>query len=316
MINRCVLCMNDGESVDHIILHFLYSKKVWDDLFKLINVDWVFPPTIQLFFSSWKAPSKNTLIGKLWDFIMPYVGWGIWKERNDRIFRDVESNSTQVFHKIKTLLIQNINNLALEQQFCNEWETSVLHNQNLKNVTNRDQGPNPRDLARWDCPPDNWYNINFDGASKGNPRKVGCGTVIRNSNGDNMGSLAIPIGFETNHVIEASTALHGLLYANKMNMKKIWLEGDSLNIINCLNKKTTPSWKISNIIYEAIQIINSFDMCVISHNFREANGLADLAANLACRNDHSFIWDTHDPLPLEAQLLFNHDKWRSSQKAF
>ena len=140
--------------------------------------------------------------------------------------------------------------------------------------------------------------------------------MIRNSNGDNMGSLAIPLGFQTNHVVEASTALHGLLYAKKLNLNKIWLEGDSLNIINCLNKNTIASWTISNIIYESIQIINSFDNCVVSHNFREANGTADSATNVACRNDQTIIWDTHDPLPLEARLLFHNDKWRSSQLAF
>ena len=74
--------------------------------------------------------------------------------------------------------------------------------------------------------------------------------------------------------------------------------------------------EISNIIYESIQIINSFELCVISHNFREANGTADWAANVACRIDQIIIWDTHDPLPLETRFLFHYDKWRSSQKVF
>ena len=113
----------------------------------------------------------------------------------------------------------------------------------------------------------------------------------------------------------ASAALHGLRYAKKLNLKRIWLEGDSLNIINCLNKKTIPSWTISNLVDESIHIINSFDLCVISHNFREANGMAEWAANMACSIDQMIIWDTHDSLPLEAQHLFHYDKWRSSQKA-
>ena len=104
-----------------------------------------------------------------------------------------------------------------------------------------DHRPNLRDLGRWDYPPDNWLKINFDGASKGNPGKVGCGIVIRNSNRDNMGSLAIPIGNQTNHVVEASATLHGLIFAKKLNMNNIWLQRDSLNIINFLNKKTIPS---------------------------------------------------------------------------
>lgn len=64
IINHCALYKNDRKSVDHIILHCQFAKKIWDSIFKIINIEWVFPPTIQLFFSSSKAPTKNTLIGK------------------------------------------------------------------------------------------------------------------------------------------------------------------------------------------------------------------------------------------------------------
>ena len=84
-----------------------------------------------------------------------------------------------------------------------------------------DQRLNRREHASWDCPPDDWYKINLDGASKGNPGIAGCGIVIRNSKGDNVGSLAISIGTQTNHIVEASAALHGLLYAKKFNLKRI-----------------------------------------------------------------------------------------------
>ena len=114
-----------------------------------------------------------------------------------------------------------------------------------------------------------WYKINFDGASKGNPRIAGCGIIIRDAYGEKVGCMAIPIGIQTNHVVEASVALYGLIYAKSLNLKKVWLEGDSLDIINFLNKITKPSWTISNIICQTIDIINSFGICVVTHNFRE-----------------------------------------------
>ena len=73
IINRCLLCKNDCESVNHITLHCPFTKMLWDKVCNLLNVDWVFLATIQLFFTSWKAPSKNALIVKLWDFILPYL---------------------------------------------------------------------------------------------------------------------------------------------------------------------------------------------------------------------------------------------------
>ena len=53
--------------------------------------------------------------------------------------------------------------------------------------------------------------------------------------------MAIPIGKQTNHVVEASATLYGLYYAKILNMEKVWLEGDSLNIVNFLNKVTLHS---------------------------------------------------------------------------
>ena len=37
--NRCVLCKNDVESVDHIMLHCSFTKKVWDKIWSLMNMD-------------------------------------------------------------------------------------------------------------------------------------------------------------------------------------------------------------------------------------------------------------------------------------
>ena len=176
--------------------------------------------------------------------------------------------------------------------------------------------PNLRDLARWDCPLKDWYKINFDGASKGNPRIIGCGIIIRNMNGDRVCGMAIPIGVQTNHVVEASTALYGLSHPKSLNLNKIWLEGDSLNIINCLNKVSKPSQTINNITGKAIDLINSFENCVVTHNYRETNQVANWAANVACKSDEKLIWSQSDIIPIVGILLIEHDKARSKQKCF
>ena len=135
--------------------------------------------------------------------------------------------------------------------------------------------------------------------------------MIRNSNGDFVGGMAIPLGCQTNHIAEASATLHGLIYAKGLNLKSIWIEGDSLNIINCLNKINPPLWTINNIISKAFNIINSFQNCIISHNYREANGLANWASNVVCCNDHKIIWESYDTLPPDGHDHVKHDKWKS-----
>ena len=80
------------------------------------------------------------------------------------MFRGVESNPDQVFCKIKNLVTKNIRSIQKGQQPQNEWEDLVILDWNLKDINLIQIGPNLRDLARWDCPPMDWYKIKFDGA--------------------------------------------------------------------------------------------------------------------------------------------------------
>ena len=145
---------------------------------------------------------------------------------------------------------------------------------------------------------------------------VGCSVIIRNMNGDRVGGMAIPISVQTNHGAEASVTLYGLSHAKSLNLNKIWFERDSLNIINCLNKVTNPSWTIHNIICKAIDLINSFDNCVVTQNYRETNQVSNWAANTACMSDEKLIWNQSDIILIEGLLLIEHDKARSKQKYF
>ena len=88
----------------------------------MLDMDWVFPLSIQDLFLAWKFPSRNTLIMKLWEFILLFLCQGVWKERNDRVFRGKETNYVQLFHKIKHLVIENILILRKGHEPQNEWE--------------------------------------------------------------------------------------------------------------------------------------------------------------------------------------------------
>lgn len=87
--------------------------------------------------------------------------------------------------------------------------------------------------------------------------------------------------------------------------KKVWLEGDYLNIINNLKNCVAPSWTIESLIRGSIEILKSFDEYYISHILREGNGLADVFANLGVRGVRE--WGVNDPLPTEEIASINHD---------
>lgn len=94
---------------------------------------------------------------------------------------------------------------------------------------------NKRLEVKWKTPPHGWLKINFDGAAKGNPGPSGCGAILRDDKGICKGMVAVPIGIQTNHKAEVMAALQGIILAKKWNCTHLWIEGDSNNIIKCLN---------------------------------------------------------------------------------
>ena len=89
----------------------------------------------------------------LWDFILLFLCWGVWKERNDRVFRGKETNYGQLFYKIKYMVMKNIRSCGKGHQPQNAWEERVIQNWNLDVLSLAQNGTNLRDLARWDFPP-------------------------------------------------------------------------------------------------------------------------------------------------------------------
>lgn len=150
--------------------------------------------------------------------------------------------------------------------------------------------------------------INFDGTSKGNPSNAGCGVVLRDEWGKCKTIKCIPIGSQTNHVAEPMATYHGMVLAKESNCTRVWCKGDSLNIINYLNKVFLPSFSINNAIKATKEISETFDMCVFIHVYREGNSCADWAANMACRSEKIITINGESKLSCEAKSLFELDR--------
>lgn len=53
-----------------------------------------------------------------------------------------------------------------------------------------------------------WIKGNFDGATKGNPGKTGCGGVLRDHTSRIVDAISIPIVISASHKAEATTTLY------------------------------------------------------------------------------------------------------------
>lgn len=123
------------------------------------------------------------------------------------------------------------------------------------------------------------YKLNVDEASKGNPGEAGSGGLIRDSNGDFLVGFAYFLGINSSVHAETKAIYLGLKLAQELNILSIWLESDSELLVKILNGHSAPPWSISYLVDEILTLIKLFNVCLISHIYREGNSPADCFAN-------------------------------------
>ena len=85
--NCCFLCGCEEEYVNHILIHYIVAKVLWDMVFALFGVQWVFPKTVKEVLLSWRGPFVGIKRKKIWKSIPLYIFWTLWNERNRLAFR-------------------------------------------------------------------------------------------------------------------------------------------------------------------------------------------------------------------------------------
>ncbi|CAN1810936.1 Putative ribonuclease H protein At1g65750 [Linum perenne] len=101
MVNRCVLCSASLESIDHLLLTCPFSSDIWLRFSSRLSIHGPFSSSIEAFILEWKGLNcAQSLNGDVMKVLLHAVFWFIWKERNDRIFKDKSESSLTVFRRI------------------------------------------------------------------------------------------------------------------------------------------------------------------------------------------------------------------------
>ncbi|XP_059078130.1 uncharacterized protein LOC131876691 [Cryptomeria japonica] len=141
----------------------------------------------------------------------------------------------------------------------------------------------------WQAAERAWININFDGASLGNPGHAGVACIARDDQGLIVEKLAEYIGKTTNNIAEFGAILKGVELGMRLGAGKTYLEGDSLFIINAIRNQWVVSWQLRRWLTPITEVLKSFEEFKC-HIYREGNGLVDdLAKQLA---EHKTIIDS------------------------
>jgi len=126
------------------------------------------------------------------------------------------------------------------------------------------------------------YKLQFDGCSKNNPGLAGAGAVIY-KNGIEIWADHLFVGTNnTNNYAEYSGLMFGLEKAIELNIKALYIEGDSLLVINQMTGKyKCNSPNLIEIHKKTKELIPNFHDIMFVHIFRNKNVRADELSNNA-----------------------------------
>jgi len=137
--------------------------------------------------------------------------------------------------------------------------------------------------------PQNYYLLQFDGCSKGNPGMAAAGAVLYKNNIE-IWSGSKFLGYnETNNYAEYMGLIMGLTKANELNISELIVEGDSMLIIKQMNgENQVRSSNISELHKLAMQLKLKFSNIIFTHIYREKNKRADELCNEAIEKINAF----------------------------
>ena len=104
MANRCFLCCKKEGLVDDILIHCDKTRAVWHLLFSLFGMSWVLPSLVRETLTRWHRSVVGRKRRKVWRVAPLCLFWTIWKERNSKVFVNIEHS----IHRIKLNFFCNL----------------------------------------------------------------------------------------------------------------------------------------------------------------------------------------------------------------
>ena len=122
----CYLCKNYSEYIDHVFLSCQYSKFLRIKLLTILGVSWNFDGDASSIFKLLDGQGKSCKWKSTVNTVILAIKWGIWMQRNRRIFEDKEDHVEEVWEFINY-------NIAIWLSSKNKWFKSCLFSNLVRN---------------------------------------------------------------------------------------------------------------------------------------------------------------------------------------
>ncbi len=125
-----------------------------------------------------------------------------------------------------------------------------------------------------------------DGASLGNPGPSGAGGVVLDSEGRELLSYSVPLGYGTNNEAEYKSLIIGLKKVLSLGFRRVAIKSDSQLLVRQINGDYKVKARgLVPLYLEAKKLLSAFEKWSVEHIPREMNKRADALSKRAAERE-------------------------------
>ena len=209
-----------------------------------------------------------------WNLIFPLVAWNIWKHRNKVVFENVPLNLN--LHRFYI-------NEAKEYFYC------IAKSGRKKQLISLP--------VKWNKSPIEWFKLNTNGASSGNPGKAGGGGLIRDCDGKWIKGFLRSIGHASSFSAKFWALRDGLKLALGIRVQRLVVELDAKVVISLITSTGGSNKPYLPLLNDCRYLLSRFLQTQVVHVFREGNRCTDALARMGSSMAEEFLVFDNPPSP-------------------
>ena len=104
LVNRCFMCKEDEENIDHLLIHCKSAKMLWNLFLSIVGTSWVFLQSVLHTLLAWQGAAVGKKRKRICLAAPICLFWTLWRARNRLVFEN-EGTTDQ---KIKANFVYNL----------------------------------------------------------------------------------------------------------------------------------------------------------------------------------------------------------------